>query len=155
MTLNVLLMLATTEEPDPREETKWHARNSIQNKVTYLATTKALNGLVPEQSTVALFGNADIGNEYLGKGRFVELVDCDSPRGEQILEQQAALYGGGHVPTNVRSWIGLKDVVCAASKQELAALGGTIRASGLSLTLANLPIGPARACVYFTSPGPI
>jgi len=89
-----------------------------------------------------------LGNDFLGQGCFQGYVDFDTQRGRQILDS-SELYSQHGTPGGAKGFIELTTVRTARPGESLAGLGGMIRASGLALTLANIPPGASRAQVYF------
>ena len=74
MIRNVLLMLSSDQPPHPDEEIAWHAAECARAGATALVTTRVLTGLVPGRSAVAFYGNAALGNRYLGRAISQEYV---------------------------------------------------------------------------------
>jgi hypothetical protein len=156
MARHVLLMLSSDQPPHPIEEMRWHARECERGGATALVTTRVLAGLTPGGSTVAFYGNAALGNRYLGCGTYLEYVSLGSPRGAELLAE-SPLYRKRGVPRGARALVLLRDVCVAQDSDSLVDLRGTIDSSGASngrpLTLENIPQGAARIQVYFTGPG--
>ncbi len=154
MIRNVLLLLSSEEPPEPRAEMAWHVREAAQHGVTYLVTTRVLTDLTPGESSVAFYGDAELGNALLGYGRFDSYTRSDDWR--QPLPQVYAEHG---MPEGAQGFVGVRRMVAAESGAAVDALGGTIRSrgasDGLPLTLDNLPKSAARLQVYFTTPRPL
>jgi hypothetical protein len=148
MERNVLLMLSSNQPPPPQQEVRWHASRCASHGVTHLVTTRTLAGLTVGESVVAFYGNADLNNQYLGRGVFLDYIPLDTPAGQQLL-QSSPLYSAQGIPDNARAFIQLRDVQVAHPGEGLASLNGIIEASGLPLALANIPDGPARLQVYY------
>ena len=148
MTRNVLLMLSTDQPPDPVEEMRWHAKQCATDGTTAVATTRVLTGLTPGRSTVAFYGSQALDNRYLGRGTFVEYIPLDSERGREIA-RESPLYRQRGMPGSARGFVLIRDLRLAGADEDLYSLGGTIEASGRTLTLEALPAGPSRAQIYY------
>lgn len=147
--LNVLLMLSTKQPPDPDVEVAWHHAESQKAGTTWLVTTRDVRGLHPGSGTVALYGDAGLRNRYLGRGTYRDYALLTTARGMNALST-SDLYRQYGYPASACAMIELSDVVVAGpAGGSFGSLGGTIRASGLPLTLANLPNGAARIQVYY------
>ncbi|WP_143195612.1 hypothetical protein [Archangium sp. Cb G35] len=151
---NVLLMLSSHAPPPPREEVAWHVRTSKQAKYTYLVTTKELTGLVPGESSVAFYGDADLNNTYLGRGLFHRYLPLNSSPGLEILSNHA-LYSQRGYPTTAKGLIALSNIIAAERDELLESLNGTIVPTKLPLRLRNIPKGQARARIYFLTEKPL
>ena len=148
MTRNVLLMFSTDQPPDPVEEMRWHAERCAKDGATAVVTTRVLTGLTPGRSTVAFYGNQELGNRYLGRGKFVEYIALDTERGLEIA-RESPLYGQRGMPGSARGFILLRELQLASEGEDLSSLDGKIEASGRALTVDTLPTGPSRAQVYY------
>jgi hypothetical protein len=148
MPRNVLLMLSTDQPPYPTEEIRYHAVQSAEGKTTALVTTRRFSGLTPGRSVLAFYSNAALGNRYLGRAIYREYVGLETPRGRELLREHK-YYGSRGIPEGARGFLVLSDVQEARVGEELESLNGTIEASGLPLTLENLPRSAARIQVYF------
>lgn len=148
MPQNVLLMLSTAAPPPPVQEVQWHAAHCASHGSTHLVTTHTLDDLVAGESVVAFYGDAALGNRYLGRGIYLGYTDFDSPPGQALLAG-SPLYSTHGTPATSRGFVELRDVVIASAGEDLGSLNGIIRASGLPLTLANIPDGPSRSRVYY------
>ncbi len=148
MTRHVLLMLSSDQPPPPTEEIRWHARQSADGGQTVLVTTRLLTGLTPHRSIVAFYGNAALRNRLLGYGCFVKYVPLASPLGQAVL-RDSPLYNRDGIPDGARGCIILEKVHEARSGESLESLSATIEATGLPLSLENIPKSPARIQVYF------
>ena len=148
MTRNVLLMFSTDQPPDPVEEMRWHADLCAKDGATAVVTTRVLTGLTPGHSTVALYGNQALGNQYLGRGTFVEYIPLDTDRGREIA-RESPLYSQRGMPGSARGFILMRDLQLPTEGEDLSSLGGRIEANGRALTLETLPAGPSRAQVYY------
>ena len=151
MIRNVLLMLSSDEPPPPLEEIQWHAAECARGTPTALVTTRRLTGLTAGRSMVAFYGNAALGNRYLGRAVFLEYVRIDTPRGAE-LRRESPLYRNRGVPAGAKGFLILRDVREACAGEGLEVLGGTIESSGRLLTLENIPRGASRIQVYYTGP---
>jgi hypothetical protein len=107
--------------------------------------------MTPGQSIVAFYGDAALANEHLGKGVFVDYIPLNTPQGQQLL-QAHALYAPNNHPDNAKAFVRVEHFQEAQPGEDLASLNGIIEASGLPLTLANIPDGPARSQVYYRHP---
>jgi len=156
MIRHVLLMLSSAEPPPPEDEIRWHAAACQRDGSTALVTTRVLTKLTPGHSTVAFYGNADLNNDYLGCGTFLEYVPLDTHRGQEILAEHP-LYLSRGIPRGARAFIILRDVCEARAGEDLESLNGAIDSSGwsdgLPLTLEHIPQGAARIQVYFSGTG--
>ena len=151
MARNVLLMLSSAAPPPPVQEVQWHTAHCNAHGTTDIITTRLLTGMTPGQSVVAFYGDAALGNEYLGKGVFVDYIPLNTPQGQQLL-QAHPLYAPNNHPVTVQAFVRLKQFEEAQPGEDLTTLNGIIEASGLPLTLANIPDGPARLQVYYRHP---
>jgi hypothetical protein len=153
---NVLLMLSSNQPPPPQEEVRWHAARCQSHGTTHLVTTRVLTAMVPCESIVAFYGNADLGNRYLGQGVYLDYVRLDTPKGQQLL-QASALYSTRGIPEGARGLILLRDVREAEDCERLESLHGVITSrgasDGLPLTLSNIPNTAARLQVYYRCAG--
>lgn len=150
MTLNALLLLSSAQLPHPVEEIAWHADFCARTgRPSAVATTRLLTGLTLGRSVVAFYGDTKLGNHLLGYGAFAGYERAGTPRGDRLLGE-VPLYAGGHRPAGVKGVVMLDAVQAARRGAEIEVLGGTVRATGLPLTRAHLPVGPARILVYFT-----
>lgn len=153
MIRNVLLMLSSDQPPHPEKEVAWHAAECAQRGETALLTTRRLTKLVPDRSEIAFYGDAKLGNRYLGRATFLEYVPLTSTRGATLLAN-SSLYRDRGMPRGARAFLILREVEAAAAGQGLEVLSGTIRSSGGTdgrpLALEHLPDGAARIQVYYT-----
>jgi len=151
---NVLLMLSSDQPPHPKKEIEEHARISDDCGETYLITTRIITGLTPEESVVAFYGDADLGNVFLGIGCYQGYVEMNSPEWNERL-QASELYQAHGYPKTAQGMIRMSGVRCARDGEGLAFLEGTITSRGTSngkpLTLSNLPKSAARIQVYYHS----
>jgi hypothetical protein len=145
---DVLLMLSSGHDPDPRDEILWHAeRWATTGEPTAIATTHPPSMLRRDQSIVAFYGSADLANCLLANGVFAGYVSRDTTGGRAL--EAVGLYARGNLPEGTKGFIKVRDFHAAAAGEPIDSLEGVIESSGLPLTLANLPNGPARAQVYF------
>jgi hypothetical protein len=150
---NVLLMLSSAQPPHPDTEIASLAERSRDGSPVALVTTRKLRELTPGASVVAFYGDVALGNRYLGCGIFERLVDINAPVG-QAVRHQDELYGTHGIPAGAKGLIILSRVRKAAHGERLEGLAGIIEASGLPLTLDNLPKSAARIQVYYTTSDP-
>ena len=75
--LNVLLLLARSQPPDPDEELLFLERlaKATPSGRVHFATTRPVAGLTPSLSRVAFYGDASMGYELLGTARFHGFVE--------------------------------------------------------------------------------
>jgi hypothetical protein len=151
MTRNVLLMLSSAAPPLPVQEVQWHSAHSNAHGTTDVITTRLLTGMTPGQSVVAFYGDAALANEYLAKGVYVDYIPLNTPQGQQLL-QAHPLYAPNNYPATAQAFVRLRDFQLAQPGKDLTSLNGIIEASGLPLTLANIPDGPSRSQVYYRHP---
>ena len=151
MTRNVLLMLSSGAPPPPVQEAQWHTAHCNAHGTTDIITTRLLTGMTPGQSVVAFYGDAALANGYLGKGVYVDYIELNTPPGQQLL-QTHPLYAPNNHPVTARAFVRVEQFSEAQPGEELNFLNGIIEASGLPLTLANIPDGPARLQVYYRDP---
>lgn len=155
-TRNVLLMLASTQKPPPRQEAHWHATHPSVDGMSYVATTRKLSGMTPGRSVVAFYGDIVLSNQLLAYGIYEDYLRIDSDEGQAIL-QSSDLYREHGTPDRVIGLIKLRSFVELPEGTCLDALGCAIQADGVGngrpLTLLNLPVGPARSQVYFQRTG--
>lgn len=148
---NVLLMLSSAQPPHPETEVASLASRSRNGSPVAMVTTRKLVGLVPGESAVAFYGDAALDNRFLGCGVYVRLTSIDAPVGRSVRSEDE-LYGAHGIPAGAKGLVILSDVRVAANGELLESLGGTIEASGAPLALENLPKGPARIQVYYSTP---
>jgi hypothetical protein len=145
---DVLLMLSSGHDPDPIVEITWHAeRWATTSEPTAIATTHPPSMLRRDQSIIAYYGSADLGNCLLATGFFAGYIPRATTDGRAL--GAAGLYAGGNLPEGTKGFIKVRDFHLAAAGEPIDSLEGVIESSGLPLALANLPNGPARAQVYF------
>jgi hypothetical protein len=158
--LNCLLMLSTNQPPDPIDEVDFHEQHSLAHGYTYMVTTRLLNGLTPHQSVIAVYGNARLNNQFLGRGTYAGYQNWGTSAAQAILANLVVtrngkpynVYNGHNVPAKSKGLIRLENFARAVAGQGLQSLGGTIRSSGLSLILQNIPNAAARIQVYYLTP---
>ena len=148
MARHVLLMLSSQQPPPPLEELQWHATQCRVGGGTAVATTRVLSGLAPGRSIVAFYGDAALGNRYLGKGIYQGYVPSHTSQGRELW-RETPLYQQRGVPDGMKGFVLLRGVEVAGEDDTLDTLGGTIEATDLPLTVNNLPRSAARIQVYF------
>lgn len=163
---NVLLMLSTSQPPDPREELAWHCKRCQEYGETYFVTTRR----ILDADAVAFYGNIELDYRYLGKGCFVEYVPLISPEGKRVIElirsDENHIYhnvdsaGKLHIPDTARGFIRLRHITLANGSQDIESLHGRIsgtgKTAGSPLTVENvLRRGSACVEVHFTSSEPL
>lgn len=144
----MLLMLSTSQPPDPRDEIAWHARRWLETgEPTPVAITHPPSGLRRGHSIVAFYGSADLDNSLLGHGIFAGYERKETDTGK-TLTASIPLYAASNLPTSTKGFVKLTGVAAAEASASIDSLGGFIEATGFALTVENLPTGPARAQVY-------
>src|SRR5688572_6748819 len=75
--LNVLLLLARSQPPDPDEELLFleGLSKATPSKTVYFATTRPVAGLTPAVSRVAFYGDESMDYQLLGTARFHGFVE--------------------------------------------------------------------------------
>ncbi len=149
---NVLLMLASTQNPPPREEIRWHAANPSEDGLSYVATTRMLTGLKAGRSVVLFYGDVSLANQLLGYGLYEGYLNATADEARPFLER-SDLYGKKGMPSRVLGLIKLSRFTALPAGVSLDDLRCRIISDGVGnnrpLSLLNLPVGPARSQVYF------
>lgn len=139
---HVLLMLGTGHQPPPREEIHDRANHCAIEGHTHVITTKSFTNMTAQQSVVAFFGDSNLGNAYLGKGKFLRYIPNTDPEYQQILQASELYRLPGNIPNTSQGFIELSDLTEAAPGEGLEALNGIIVADGDSngdpLTIPNV-----------------
>lgn len=157
MAFNVLLMLATSEDPDPKKEVAYHAGQCHAGRTTYVLTPKVLNAsrspqMTSDRSVVAFYGDKPLANALLAHGIFVSYIGFNSPQGQQLF-QHHGLYNVNNIPGEPKGFIEVRNLIAEPPGTTIDALNGIIESRGgshgLVLTLDNLPKSPARGQVYY------
>ena len=142
-------MLSTGQPPHPVSEVDWHANQwATTGEATSFATTYLLSGLKRGQSIVAFYGSADLDNCLLGLGVFAGFERVDSDTGKK-LKASISLYAESGLPRGTKGFVKVRDFNAMKPSKSIDSLAGFIEASRLPLTLENLPVGPARAQIYY------
>jgi len=166
MPRNVLLMLSDAQPPHPDREIRWHADHARTNGTTYVVTPrKYMTGLRPGESTVFFYGNAGMGNRYLGRASFRAFIPMESPRGRelrnQILQDPGHIYnngrGGLSAPPGTGHILELENFALPPDQPITRIVPG--HANRLTLrrddkqreVVIAVPVGPASIQVYFDS----
>ena len=150
MDVNALLLLSSKQPPHPVEELAWHAQYCERTgQPSAMATTRVLSGLVPGRSIIAFYGDAVLNNHLLGYAGFVGFDRLGTTRGDQLL-RESELYTPGNHPPGLKGVLRMEALRIAPPGAEVDALQGRMRANGVPLTRATLPVGPARILIYFT-----
>ena len=155
MPLNVLLMLSSRQAPDPMVEINYHAKEwACGGALAFIATTRVLSGLIPGESAVAFYGDSRMGNEFLGVGQFEGFLPIESLRAAEIRTTHE-LYSKFGVPVGMRGFVMISRLRRPRRGETLDAFvsdyQALIRATDKELSTGNLPDGPSRTAVYFTT----
>ena len=127
MPLNVLLMLSSRQAPAPKAEIDHHIDAWASNKSpVYMATTRVLAELVPGESAVAFYGDSQMGNEFLGVGRFEGYLPGMSLRAAELLKSHG-LYSTNGVPHGLRGFVILSHIRKPKRGETLTSLSGRLR----------------------------
>jgi hypothetical protein len=138
--------MLSSDLPPPVDEVQWHARRCAGGGATAVITMRRLKDLERGRSIVAFYGNAALGNRYLGCGTFHEYVSLTGDRGAAIL-RDSPLYSARGIPAGARAFLILRGCGRRGSTETLETRRGTVARTGRPPTLANIPCCVARAPV--------